>query len=177
MFEFPESGGWLTDARLITPRGVREGAVRVVRGRIAAVAQRAPRGAAVQRLRGAWLAPGLIDLHVWGDPEAVSRDAVRQGTTSFLTTLGPAAQMELARQVRARTGVGPLAGALAARSASVFGVAALLVLIARGQVVRPGRTLTVTRAEVAVVKDGKEKPCAAMQQTMMRIVGRADVIG
>jgi uncharacterized protein (TIGR00369 family) len=51
------------------------------------------------------------------------------------------------------------------------------MLIARGQVVRPGRTLTVTRAEVAVVKDGKEKPCAAMQQTMMRIVGRADVIG
>lgn len=51
------------------------------------------------------------------------------------------------------------------------------LLIARGQVLRPGRTLTVTRAEVAVVKDGKEKPCAAMQQTMMRIVGRADVIG
>ena len=111
MFEFPESGGWLTDARLITPRGVREGAVRVVRGRIAAVAQRAPRGAAVQRLRGAWLAPGLIDLHVWGDPEAVSRDAVRQGTTSFLTTLGPAARTALARQIRMRTAAGPLAGA------------------------------------------------------------------
>ncbi len=51
------------------------------------------------------------------------------------------------------------------------------LLIARGQVLRPGRTLTVTRAEVAVVKDGREKPCAAMQQTMMRIVGRPDVIG
>lgn len=51
------------------------------------------------------------------------------------------------------------------------------LLIARGQVLRPGRTLTVTRAEVVVVKDGHEKPCAAMQQTMMRIVGRADVIG
>lgn len=51
------------------------------------------------------------------------------------------------------------------------------LLIARGQVLRPGRTLTVTRAEVAVVKDGHEKPCAAMQQTMMRIVGRPDVIG
>jgi uncharacterized protein (TIGR00369 family) len=51
------------------------------------------------------------------------------------------------------------------------------LLIARGHVLRPGRTLTVTRAEVAVVKDGMEKPCAAMQQTIMRIVGRADVIG
>lgn len=51
------------------------------------------------------------------------------------------------------------------------------LLIARGRVLRPGRTLTVTRAEVAVLKDGREKPCAAMQQTMMRIVGRADVVG
>ena len=51
------------------------------------------------------------------------------------------------------------------------------LLIARGEVLRPGRTLTVTRAEVVVVKDGDEKPCAAMQQTMMRIVGRPDVIG
>lgn len=51
------------------------------------------------------------------------------------------------------------------------------LLIARGRVLRPGRTLTVTRAEVAVVQDGREKPCAAMQQTIMRIVGRADVIG
>ncbi len=51
------------------------------------------------------------------------------------------------------------------------------LLIARGRVLRPGRTLTVTRAEVSVVRDGQETPCAAMQQTMMRIVGRADVIG
>lgn len=50
-------------------------------------------------------------------------------------------------------------------------------LIARGRVLRPGRTLTVTRAEVAVVKDGEETACAAMQQTLMRIVGRADVTG
>ncbi len=51
------------------------------------------------------------------------------------------------------------------------------LLIARGRVVRPGRTLTVTRAEVSVLKDGQETACAAMQQTMMRIVGRADVTG
>ncbi len=51
------------------------------------------------------------------------------------------------------------------------------LLIARGLVVRPGRTLTVSRAEVCIVKDGKETACAVMQQTLMRIVGRADVTG
>ena len=51
------------------------------------------------------------------------------------------------------------------------------LLIARGRVVRPGRTLTVARAEVGVVKDGVEVACAAMQQTLMRIVGRAGVSG
>ncbi len=49
--------------------------------------------------------------------------------------------------------------------------------LARGQVLRPGRTLTVTRTEVSVFKDGKETVCAAMQQTMMRIVGRSDING
>ncbi len=51
------------------------------------------------------------------------------------------------------------------------------LLVARGQVVRAGRTLTVVRAEVGVVKNGVEVVCAAMQQTLMRIVGRAEVGG
>jgi acyl-coenzyme A thioesterase PaaI-like protein len=51
------------------------------------------------------------------------------------------------------------------------------LLIARGEVVRPGRTLTVARAEVWVVKAGRETLCVAMQQTLMRIVGRAEVSG
>jgi len=50
-------------------------------------------------------------------------------------------------------------------------------LIARGEVARAGRTLTVTKGEVAAVKDGKETVCALMQQTIMRITGRADVKG
>jgi uncharacterized protein (TIGR00369 family) len=40
-------------------------------------------------------------------------------------------------------------------------------LIARGRVVRPGRTLIVTQAEVFAVKDGHETLCALMQQTIM----------
>ena len=51
------------------------------------------------------------------------------------------------------------------------------LLVARGQVVRAGRTLTVVRAEVGVVKNGVEVVCAAMQQTLMRIVVRAEVGG
>jgi len=50
-------------------------------------------------------------------------------------------------------------------------------LIARGEVVKPGKTLTITRGEVLAVKDGHETVCAIMQQTMMRIVGRGDVSG
>ncbi len=40
-------------------------------------------------------------------------------------------------------------------------------LIARGQVVRAGRTLIVTQGEVFAVKDGQEKLVALMQQTIM----------
>ena len=47
-------------------------------------------------------------------------------------------------------------------------------LIARGQVVRPGRTLIVTKAEVFAVKDGKETLCALMQQTIMVMHGKVD---
>ena len=42
-------------------------------------------------------------------------------------------------------------------------------LIARGKVVRPGRTLIVTQAEVFAVKGDKETLCALMQQTIMTV--------
>jgi len=47
-------------------------------------------------------------------------------------------------------------------------------LIARGQVVRPGKTLIVTQAEVFAVKDGQEKLCALMQQTIMVMRQKAE---
>lgn len=43
------------------------------------------------------------------------------------------------------------------------------LLIARGRVVRAGRTLTVAQAEVAVRRDGAETACALMQQTLMSL--------
>lgn len=41
--------------------------------------------------------------------------------------------------------------------------------IARGEVVRAGRTLTVARAEVAVVHEGSERPVALLLATMMAL--------
>ncbi len=48
------------------------------------------------------------------------------------------------------------------------------MLIARGHVVRPGRTLIVTRAEVFAVKDGQETLCALKQQTIMVMHGKQE---
>lgn len=47
-------------------------------------------------------------------------------------------------------------------------------LIARGQVIRPGRTLIVTKAEVFAIKDGTETLCALMQQTIMVMRGKTE---
>ena len=47
-------------------------------------------------------------------------------------------------------------------------------LIARGQVVRAGRTLIVTKADVFAVKEGTETLCALMQQTMMVMHGKTE---
>lgn len=47
-------------------------------------------------------------------------------------------------------------------------------IIARGQVVRPGRTLIVTKAEVVAVSDGRETLCALMQQTIMVMHGKIE---
>jgi len=47
-------------------------------------------------------------------------------------------------------------------------------LIARGQVVRAGRTLIVTKAEVLALKVGKTSLCALMQQTIMVMQGKAE---
>src|SRR5918994_3158157 len=47
-------------------------------------------------------------------------------------------------------------------------------LIARGRVVKPGRTLTVCRTDVGALTDGSETPVATGLFTMMQIEGLAD---
>ena len=47
-------------------------------------------------------------------------------------------------------------------------------LIAEGQVVKPGRTLAITRGEVYAEAAGKRTLCAIMQQTLIVLSGKAD---
>lgn len=96
---------WLTDARLVLPDRVADGAVAVRGGRIAAIRRSAPAGAHRIRLAGSFLAPGLVDLHIWGDPVVVSEDAAHGGTTAFFTTLGPEPAGPLAREVARRAAI------------------------------------------------------------------------
>ena len=45
-------------------------------------------------------------------------------------------------------------------------------IIARAEVIRAGRTIVVCRADVYSVASGQEKLAAAMQATMMTVIGR-----
>jgi len=47
------------------------------------------------------------------------------------------------------------------------------LLVARGAVVKPGRTLVVSRADVLVSKDGAERLCATMLQTLITLPDEA----
>ena len=47
-------------------------------------------------------------------------------------------------------------------------------LVARGRVIKPGRTLVVCSADVTVRKDGRETLCATLLQTLMTMHGRPD---
>ncbi|MDX9718649.1 PaaI family thioesterase [Thauera sp. AutoDN2] len=47
-------------------------------------------------------------------------------------------------------------------------------LVARGEVIKPGRTLIITHAEVFAVRDEKWTLCAVMQQTIMAMHGRKE---
>ncbi len=48
------------------------------------------------------------------------------------------------------------------------------VLIARGRVLRPGKNLVVTQAEVFVDKQGAQKQCGVLLQTLMCLHKRSD---
>ena len=47
-------------------------------------------------------------------------------------------------------------------------------LVARGEVIRPGRTLLITRGEVFAVKQEQWTLCAVMQQTIMAMHGKKE---
>jgi acyl-coenzyme A thioesterase PaaI-like protein len=47
-------------------------------------------------------------------------------------------------------------------------------LVAEAEVVKPGRTLAITRGEVYAERAGKRTLCAIMQQTLMVMAGAPD---
>lgn len=51
------------------------------------------------------------------------------------------------------------------------------LLIAEGTVIKPGRTITVTKADVYALKDGKRKLCATMLQTLAVRTGLPEFLG
>ena len=48
------------------------------------------------------------------------------------------------------------------------------LLIATGEVIKPGKTLVITRGEAYIVKGDKTTHCATMQQTLMTMHGKAE---
>jgi uncharacterized protein (TIGR00369 family) len=47
-------------------------------------------------------------------------------------------------------------------------------MVARGRVLKPGRTLSVCHVDVFVTRDGREHRCAVLLQTLMTMAGRSD---
>jgi len=47
-------------------------------------------------------------------------------------------------------------------------------LVAEAEVVKPGRTLAITRGEVYAEADGRRTLCAIMQQTLIVLAGKSD---
>lgn len=48
------------------------------------------------------------------------------------------------------------------------------LMVVTGEVIKPGRTLIVTRGDAWVFKGGKRTHCATMQQTLMTMHGKAE---
>ncbi len=49
------------------------------------------------------------------------------------------------------------------------------LLIAAGEVVKPGKNLVIARGDVWAIKNGKKTHCAIMQQTLMTMHGKEDL--
>lgn len=78
--------------RLVLPGRIVDGAVTWQGARITRVQSGRVR-------RAQYIAPGFIDLHLWGEPAVLARTAPRGGTTAFLSTLGPLPQTQLVNRL------------------------------------------------------------------------------
>ena len=115
-----------------------------------------------------YLAPGHCEIRLPHKPELTQQHGYIHG--GIIGTIGDSA-------------AGYAAYTLMPRDASVLTIEYKMnlmapgdgeLLIARGEVVRAGRTLVVARADVFAVKAGNETLCASLLQTLMTMHGKPD---
>ena len=102
---------WLSNAKLVTPTGIRAGALAIRRGRIVGIRARADGSGARIDVRGRYVAPGFVDLHIWGEPSTVAKQEARFGTTSFLSAVGPESPEGLVNHLVQQHGAATTVGA------------------------------------------------------------------
>ena len=116
----------------------------------------------------AYLAPGYCEIRLPHKPELTQQHGYIHG--GIIGTIGDSA-------------AGYAAYTLMPRDSSVLTIEYKMNLvapavgewlIARGAVVRAGRTLVVARADVVVLNSGAETLCATLLQTLMTMHGRCD---
>lgn len=114
------------------------------------------------------LAPGVCEITLAYKPELTQQHGYIHG--GIIGTIGD-------------TAAGYAAYTLMAHDASVLTVEYKMnilapgdgeLLIARGEVIRAGRSLVIARADVYAVNAGMETHCASLLQTLMTMHGKAD---
>lgn len=90
---------WLTNGQVITPAGIIRGGVGIRGGHIQSVGTGGPRSGTRLNVQGRYIAPGFVDLHIWGDPRRVAREEAKTGTTAFLTSLSPESPERLINRI------------------------------------------------------------------------------
>jgi N-acetylglucosamine-6-phosphate deacetylase len=103
---------WLTNGQVITPTGIVRGGVGVRGGHLVSVPRSERSGDSLAgkdsparssgtriNVRGRFIAPGFVDLHIWGDPKRVAQAEAKTGTTSFLTSLSPESPEHLINRI------------------------------------------------------------------------------
>lgn len=112
--------------------------------------------------------PGYTEIHLSFKPEITQQHGVIHGGVVGMI---------------ADSAAGYAANTLTSPDASVLTVEYKLNLVApadgdrvvaRGEVIKPGRTLLITRAEVFAVKQEQWTLCAVMQQTIMAMHGKKE---
>ncbi|RDV05224.1 PaaI family thioesterase [Undibacter mobilis] len=114
--------------------------------------------------------PGLVDIVLIPTP-AVSQQH------GFVHAGAVAAIADSAAGYAALSVMPPDSGVLTAEfKINLLAPAAGERIVARGRVVKAGRTLTLAQADVFAVKDGNEKLIAHLTATLMAIVGRDGIV-